>query len=92
MHNLGYELFEIRSGLGTLPIARLGNRAPTGTLEAAQIEFREVLEKAFGEDGKEKRKNVERFRKAIEDGWKEGGSSWKEMEKIVDVLVGEVKA
>ena len=58
VHNLGYELFEVRSGYGTLPIARLNDYAPVATVDAVRNEFSEVLQKAFGDDGKEKRKNV----------------------------------
>ena len=36
-------------------IHRLGNRAPEGTVDSAQREFRDVLVKALGDDGARKR-------------------------------------
>lgn len=88
-HNLGYELFEIRSGYGTRPIARLGNYSPIATVESVRKEFNDVLTKAFGEDGKQKRDNVRRFREALADGWKPGGASWKEINKIAEVILAK---
>ena len=60
-----------------MPIARLGNRAPAGTVESVRAEFSDVLTKALGEDGQQKRENVRRFREALAAGWKLGGESWK---------------
>lgn len=83
---MGYELFEIRSGYGLLPIHRLGGRVPTATVESVQAEIRDVLAKARGEDGKKKRENVLKFREALAASWKTGGESWKELEKLADIL------
>lgn len=84
VHNLGYELFEVRSGYGTLPIARLNNYAPVATVEAVRTEFNEVLKKALGDDGKEKRKNVLEFQQKIAESWKPDGECWKEIDRIVE--------
>lgn len=46
----------------------------TGTLDAVKHEFREVLEKARGEDGKIKRRNALKIREQMGAGWTEGGS------------------
>lgn len=70
-----------------LPVARLGNRAPIATVEAARTEFRDVLEKAMGEDGKQKRENACRFSETISDGWKPNGASWKELDRMASALM-----
>ena len=72
-----------------MPIARLGNRAPAGTVESVRAEFSDVLTRALGEDGEQKRENVRRFREALAAGWEQGGESWKEIDKIVDVCLAQ---
>lgn len=89
MHDLGYELFEIRSGYGALPVARLGNHAPEATVDAVRAEFSDVLAKALGEDGQRKRENVRRMCNALADGWKPDGVSWKEIDRIIDVAMAK---
>ena len=84
VHKLGYELFEVRSGNGTLPIARLDNYAPVATVDAVRSEFNEILEKALGDDGKEKRKNVLEFQQKIAESWMPDGECWKEIDRIVE--------
>lgn len=86
MHNVAYELFEVRTGYGLRPIHRLGNKAPEGTLDAVRREARDVLTKARGEDGGIKRANALKMSKSISDSWKDGGVCWQEMRKIFDVL------
>ncbi|KAI5120745.1 hypothetical protein M0805_007819 [Coniferiporia weirii] len=86
VHNVGYELFEIRSGHGLLPIHRLGGRTPEGTVEAARLEFKDVLTKAMSEDGKVKRANAQRFRDALTKSWEPDGVCWQEVKKIADIL------
>ena len=88
-HGMGYELFEVRSGNGLLPIHRLGGRVVVGTVDSVKSEFKEVLTKARGEDGRTKRENVRKFREALMEYWKPGGESWKEIEKITDMLAGK---
>lgn len=87
-HNMGYELFEIRSEHGLLPVHRLGNRAIAATLDSVRAEIREVLTKAMGEDGRVKRANVLKFREELRECWKPGGRSWKEIARITDLLGG----
>ena len=62
---IGYELLEVRSGHGLKPIFRTGY-TPQGTIDALKREAREVLGKAFGEDGKEKRERIRRLREDVE--------------------------
>lgn len=81
---MGYELFEVRSGYGTSPIARLNDYAPTATVDAVRSEFSEILKKALGDDGEEKRKNVREFQRRIAGRWKPDGVCWKEIDRIID--------
>ena len=69
----GYELIEVRTGPGLLPILRTGRKA-VGTVDAIRAEAREVLAKAFGSDGADKRTNVEKLQHAILGEWDEGGA------------------
>ena len=87
-HNadIAYELFEIRTGdHSEKEIARLG-KAPTGTLDAVRAEARDVLDKAFGEDGKRKRENTMKMREAVLNAWNEDGTSKRDVEKLMDAI------
>ena len=85
-HKLGYEIFNLRSGLGTRPIRRKNDWAPPCTVEALRAEFEEVLEKALGEDGEMMRKNVLEMKEKIEASWAENGEGWKEVGKFFEVI------
>ena len=54
---------------------RLNGCAPESTVEAVRREFTEALEKAKGEDGRNKRDNAEKLRQA----WEQGGEGWPEL-------------
>lgn len=82
---IGYELLEVRSGDGLKPIYRTGY-TPKGTIDAIKTEVREVLQKAFGEDGAKKRAKLEVLRKAVVGEWEEGGTSRKEAVAFLDSL------
>lgn len=86
VHDFGYELFNVRNGGGLRPILRRNGYTPTGTVEAVREEFIDVLERAFGPEGAKKRSNVERIRDGIAEGWAPGGESWKELEKLFNVV------
>ncbi|KAH9847629.1 UDP-Glycosyltransferase/glycogen phosphorylase [Lenzites betulinus] len=82
----GYELIEGRSGSnGLKPIYRTG-RQPTGTVEALKAEVRDVLGRAFGADGARKRENMQKFSRAVEREWDEGGVARENMSAFVDSL------
>ncbi|KAI5116762.1 hypothetical protein M0805_004979 [Coniferiporia weirii] len=82
--NVSYELFEVRTGsYGLRPVHRLG-RSPVGTLEALREETRDVMMRAFGADGREKRRNAERIKDEISGSWAEGGYCWKEIRGLLD--------
>ena len=86
-HNAGYELYEVRNGLGLRPLHRLGDKAPEGTVEAVRREIREVLDKARGDDGKIKRENARKISVKFSEMWdEENGSGWKDLKKIVEGL------
>ena len=54
-----------------------------GTDGAVLDEANEVLEKAFGEDGMRKIEKAREMRKAIVDGWNEGGSSRRDLQRVL---------
>ncbi|KAI0644654.1 UDP-Glycosyltransferase/glycogen phosphorylase [Trametes meyenii] len=82
---IGYELIEARSGLGMKPRYRDGKK-PVGTIDALKAETREVLGKAYGLDGAEKRKRLQALSKAFEREWEEGGSALRDVSKFLDSL------
>ncbi|KAI0769598.1 UDP-Glycosyltransferase/glycogen phosphorylase [Trametes elegans] len=82
---IGYELLEIRSGTGLRPLYRSGV-APTGTLDALHAEAHSVLERAYGEDGAQKRARLRLLQKAVLAQWEEGGRSLKEASAFLDSL------
>ncbi|KAI1796353.1 UDP-Glycosyltransferase/glycogen phosphorylase [Ganoderma leucocontextum] len=82
---IGYELLEVRTGDGLKPIYRTGY-TPKGTIEAIKAEVREVLQKAFGEDGAKKRARLEVVTKAVNGEWEEGGTSRREAAEFLDSL------
>ena len=85
VHQISYELLEVRSGHGLRSIRRTGY-TPTGTLDALRAEARDVLLRAFGEDGKEKRKRLEVLREEVLSEWAEGGATKKDVEAFLDGL------
>ncbi|PAV19566.1 UDP-Glycosyltransferase glycogen phosphorylase [Pyrrhoderma noxium] len=86
-HNAGYELYEVRNGLGLRPLHRLGDKTPEGTVEAVRREIREVLDKAIGDDGKIKRENARKLSVKFSEMWdEENGSGWKDLTRLVEGL------
>ncbi|OSD03899.1 glycosyltransferase family 1 protein [Trametes coccinea BRFM310] len=89
-----YELLEVRTGLGLKPLCRNG-KAPAGTLDAVRAEARDVLVRAFGEEGKGKRANALQLRDAVRAEWEEpvgegeGGASWRDFRAFVATLWAE---
>ena len=82
---IGYELLEVRSGAGLLPIYRTGY-TPKGTVEAVKAEAHEVLAKAFGEDGAKRRANLEELRKKVNSEWDDGGAAKRDIISLLDSL------
>ena len=82
---VGYELVEVRSGLGLKPIYRTG-RAPVATVEAIRSEANEVLSKAFGEDGEKKRAKLAELSKLVRGEWEDGGASLRDVTHFLETL------
>ncbi|RPD78353.1 UDP-Glycosyltransferase/glycogen phosphorylase [Lentinus tigrinus ALCF2SS1-7] len=82
---IGYELIEVRTGHGLGPIYRNGKK-PVGTVDAVKAEAREVLGKAFGEDGAKKRERLKAVSDAVNGEWEDGGSSKRDMLAFLESL------
>ncbi|KAI0664707.1 UDP-Glycosyltransferase/glycogen phosphorylase [Cubamyces menziesii] len=83
--NVAYELIEVRTGHGLHEICRNG-RKPIGTVEAVKDEARDILAKAFGEDGAQKRERLKALTSALKHEWEEGGSSLRDVTAFLDQL------
>lgn len=84
-HDVAYELIEVRTGNGLKPRLRTG-KAPAGTLDALKAEARDILDKAFGEDGARKRANVKKLQAKIDSAWEKGGSAEVDMGQLFNTL------
>ncbi|KAI9067512.1 glycosyltransferase family 1 protein [Trametes sanguinea] len=82
---VAYELIEVRNGAGLGTIYRTGHK-PTGTVEAVKNEIRDVLARAFGADGEEKRARLGALRTELQAAWAEGGVAMRDMEVFLDSL------
>ena len=83
--NVAYELIEVRHGSGLGKIYRNG-RTPIGTIEAVKAEVRDVLDRAFGEDGAQKREKLPALQSAFQHEWEEGGTAWRDVHAFLDTL------
>ncbi|KIJ31033.1 glycosyltransferase family 1 protein [Sphaerobolus stellatus SS14] len=72
--NVGYQLTEARTGDVGLKALKRGVQ-PTGTVDAIQLEIREILRNSREADGKLKRKNAEVIKDKMKAAWKEGGEA-----------------
>ncbi|KAG6831438.1 hypothetical protein H0H92_010651 [Tricholoma furcatifolium] len=68
----GFELYEVRTGLGLKPLHRTG-RAPEGTREAVGREIRDVLDSCRAEEGEERRRSAQRIQAELHAAWKDDG-------------------
>ena len=57
-----------------------------GTLDALRAEARQVLDKAFGEDGARKRANAGALRNRINAAWDEDGRAAADMKRLFELL------
>ena len=80
---VAYELIEVRNGTGAGKIYRNG-RVPIATVDAVKVEMNEILDRAFGDDGKRKRENLQRLREVLREAWSEGGVAKREVEAFLD--------
>ena len=59
---------------------------PVNTIDALKEEARDVLGKAFGEDGAQKRVKLLELRKAMLAEWMDGGHAKRDLQAFVDSL------
>lgn len=86
MHDVAYELLEVRTGHnGLKPLYRTG-KAPVNTLDALKAEAREVLDKAFGVDGVRKRANMKKLHAEVLVAWEKGGSAEVDLSRFLEGL------
>ncbi|KAJ3002813.1 hypothetical protein NUW54_g5644 [Trametes sanguinea] len=51
-----------------------------------QREAKDVLTKAFGEDGAQKREKLPALQSAFQHEWEEGGTAWRDVHAFLDTL------
>ncbi|RPD61324.1 UDP-Glycosyltransferase/glycogen phosphorylase [Lentinus tigrinus ALCF2SS1-6] len=83
--DVAFELIEVRHGAGAGKIYRNG-RVPIATVDAAKAEMRDVLERAYGEEGERKRANLLSLRKKLQATWEENGIARREVEAFLNEL------
>ncbi|KAL1948025.1 hypothetical protein VTO73DRAFT_12100 [Trametes versicolor] len=81
--DVAYELVEVRHGSGLGPICRTG-KTPSGTLDAVKAEFTDVLDRAFGKDGEEKRARLQTLKATLEGAWKEDGVARRDVRQLLE--------
>ena len=84
-HGAGYELFEVRNDHGLLPIRRLGEKRPSGTVESVRDEFCAILKLAYGNDGALKRTKAQWFAEQLASSWAQDGSATLDVQRVFDV-------
>ncbi|OJT10140.1 UDP-glycosyltransferase 73C1 [Trametes pubescens] len=83
---VGYELIEVRTGPAGLHTIYRNGRTPVGTIEAIKAEVRDVLTKAYGPDGAEKRERLVALTHAVTHEWEEGGGALRDVRAFLDTL------
>lgn len=83
---VGYELIEVRTGPAGLHQIYRNGRTPKGTIEALKEEARDVLTKAYGPDGAEKRERLVALTHAVNHEWEEGGSALRDVKAFLENL------
>ncbi|KAL1942712.1 hypothetical protein VTO73DRAFT_4952 [Trametes versicolor] len=84
--NVGYELIEVRTGPAGLHTIYRNGRTPVATIEAIKEEVRDVLAKAYGPDGAEKRERLVALTHAVTHEWEEGGGALRDVKAFLDTL------
>ena len=82
---IAYELIEVRNGIGAGKIFHNG-RKPIGTIEAVKNEIRDVLGRAFADEGADKRAGLRNLSQTLDAAWRGGGVAQREIEAFVDAL------
>ncbi|KAI9070280.1 glycosyltransferase family 1 protein [Trametes sanguinea] len=83
--DVAYELLEVRNGTGAGPICRTGQK-PVATVDSVRAELRDVLARAFGEDGAAKRARLLALREKLDSAWTEEGVARREVEAFLDYV------
>ena len=83
--DVGFELIEVRHGVGAGKIYRNG-RVPVATVDAVKAEMWDVLERAYGEEGARKRANLSEVQKKLQAAWAEDGIARREVEAFLDEI------
>ncbi len=83
---VGYELIEVRTGTAGRHTIYRNGRTPSGTIEAIKDEARDVLAKAYGPDGAEKRQRLVALQHAITHEWEEGGAALRDVKAFLEYL------
>lgn len=84
--NVGYELIEVRTGPAGLHTIYRNGRTPVATIEAIKGEARDVLAKAYGPDGVEKRERLVALTNAVTHEWEEGGGALRDVKAFLGTL------
>ena len=71
--------------MGAGKIYRNG-RVPVATVDAVKSEMRDILERAYGEEGARKRANILNLRKTLQAAWSENGVARREVEALLDAI------
>ena len=79
----GFELFQVRSGKGVMPIYRNG-LTPAGTREAVGIEVREIIDLCRSQKGQEIRSNAEKLKVKFAKALQEDGAARQEIRNFLD--------
>lgn len=81
---VAYELFEVRNSVhGVRPSLRLDGKSPSGNLATVRSEATLVLGRAFGPDGRLKRKKAEEIREQLGQCWDIGGHCYNEIRRLI---------
>jgi len=78
----GFELFQVRSGKGVMPIFRNG-LTPAGSREAVGIEVRQIIDLCRSEKGQEIRSNAEKLKVKFAKALHEGGAARQEIRNFL---------
>ena len=79
----GFELFQVRSGKGLMPIYRNG-LTPAGSREAVGIEVRQTIDLCRSEKGQEMRDNAEKLKVKFAKAWEEDGAARQDFLNFLD--------
>ncbi|RPD68621.1 UDP-Glycosyltransferase/glycogen phosphorylase [Lentinus tigrinus ALCF2SS1-7] len=83
--DVAFELIEVRHGEGAGKIYRNG-RVPVATVDAVKAEMRDILERAYGEEGARKRVKIMSLRETLQSAWSEDGIAKREVEALLDAI------